>query len=89
MSRRWEAEDRIRRCMNELEKILQEVEGMKEEKEKSRKEEIEEFFEKLNAIRVPFSIADLENVMSVHFEEGEDKGKVLIAIDREKAGEII
>ena len=91
MSRSWSIEDRINRCINEMERIKEEVENMKVVEEKSRKEEIEDFFEKLHKIQSTFSYGEMDDIMSIHFNEPADKnnGLVLIAIDKEKANDVL
>lgn len=92
MSRKWNAEDRIQRAIGFLETALEDIEEMKGSTERSRKKEIEDFFEKLDMVRCPFSYEGTDGIMSVHLQEGAENNSdeiVIIAISREKARNVL
>ena len=86
------AKDRIQRVIDMLEKVLEEIEAEEAEDEQSRKEEIEEFFNKLEEIRCTFSWNGEDNIRSIHFTgDAKDNSEdvVIIAISKEKARNVI
>ena len=91
-SKEWDAKDRIRRGIGLLEKALEEIEAEEAENEQSRREEIEDFFNKLEEIRCTFSWNGEDNIRSIHFtSEAKDNSEdvVIIAISKEKARNVI
>lgn len=91
-SKEWDTKDRIRRAIGLMESALAEIEAAESEEEVTRKEEIDEFFEKLEKIRCTFSLNGEDNIRSIHFTEeatGNNKDVVLIGISREKAREVL
>lgn len=91
-SKEWKTEDRIKRAIGLMESALAEIEEAEAEEEKTRKEEIDDFFEKLERIRCPFTLNGEKNIMAIHFtDEAKENSEdiVLIAISKEKMRDVL
>lgn len=66
----------------ELSAIEHKFNSMVDEYNMNEKERIEDFFDRLEKIRCEFSIGDVDNMWSIHLDDGDT---VIIAVSRKKA----